>query len=126
MTLPEGRQPIEAQDMAKLHPSTREAEAKELRRDYSLLQIDRNNLRSLLDATEAKVDELHDKLDDAQSEAKALRARVAVLEAVLGRLVMCEDAEFYPSAIEKGSPYCVDFEEWHKEARAALNIQEGE
>ena len=30
MTLPEGRQPIEAQDMAKLHPSTWEAEAKAL------------------------------------------------------------------------------------------------
>lgn len=44
-----------------------EAEAKALRRDYGLMQIDRNNLRSLLDATEAKVDELHDKLEDAQS-----------------------------------------------------------
>jgi hypothetical protein len=31
MTLPEGRQPIEAQDMAKMHPSTWEAEAKALR-----------------------------------------------------------------------------------------------
>lgn len=30
MTLPEGRQPIEAQDTAKLHPSTWEAEAKAL------------------------------------------------------------------------------------------------
>jgi hypothetical protein len=49
-----------------------------------------------------------------------LEARVAELEAVLARLVLCEDAEFYPSAIEKASPYCIDFEEWHEEARAAL------
>lgn len=49
-----------------------------------------------------------------------LEARVAELEAVLARLVLCEEAEFYPSAIEKASPYCIDFEEWHKEAVAAL------
>jgi chromosome segregation ATPase len=62
------------------------AEAKALRRDYSLMQIDRNNLRSLLDATEAKVDELHDKLDGVEAEAKALRARVQELEAALQQI----------------------------------------
>lgn len=53
-------------------------------------------------------------------EIEKLRARVANLEAVLGKLVLCEDAEFYAGAIESGSPYCIDFDEWHKEARAAL------
>lgn len=49
-----------------------------------------------------------------------LQERVAELEAVLARLVLCEEAEFYPSAIEKASSYCIDFEEWHEEARVAL------
>lgn len=60
-----------------------EAEVQDLRRDYGVMQTDRNNLRSLLDGTEAKVDELHEKLEDAEAEAKALRARVADLEAAL-------------------------------------------
>lgn len=54
-------------------------EAKALRRDYGLLQIDRNNLRNLLDATEAKVDELHGKLEAVEAEAKALHEQNLIL-----------------------------------------------
>lgn len=91
MTLPEGRQPIEAQDMAKLHPLTWAQEVEALRRDYGLMKTDRNNLRSLLDEAEDKADKLHDKLEDAQSEAKALRARVAELEAGIKCALGCLD-----------------------------------
>lgn len=103
-----------------------EDQAKALRRDYALMKTDRNNLRSLLDQAEANVDELHDKLETAEDQTKALQARVAKLEAVLGKLVLCEDAEFYHGAIESGSPYCIDFDEWHREARAALQEGEGD
>lgn len=82
MTYPEGREPIKWSEL-KGYPSDALDEAKALRRDYSLLQIDRNNLRSLLDATEAKVDEIHDKLEAAEDQAKALRAEVERLRYVL-------------------------------------------
>lgn len=59
--------------------------------------------------------------DEAADEIEKLQARVAELEDVLGALVFCEDAEFYPGAIEKSSPYCIDFEEWHEEALAELS-----
>lgn len=42
--------------------------------------------------------------------------RIRELEKILALLVFCEDAEFYPSAIEKSSPYCIDFEKWHEDA----------
>ena len=59
--------------------------------------------------------------EQAADEIEKLQARVAELEDVLGALVFCEDAEFYPGAIEKSSPYCIDFEEWHEEALAELS-----
>ena len=90
MTYPEGREPMSCDDVMGVkhvsHPSTWEQECKALRRDYSLLQIDRNNLRSLLDATEAKVDEIHDKLEAAEDQAKALRAENARLQREVDRL----------------------------------------
>lgn len=52
--------------------------------------------------------------------------RVGELEELLGKLVLCEDAEFYPTAIERSSPYCIDFEEWHKEAIALLKGEANE
>ena len=51
-----------------------------------------------------------------RKEALLLRQENRKLRGILGRLVFCEDAEFYPSAIEKASPYCIDFEQWHEDA----------
>jgi chromosome segregation ATPase len=101
MTLPEGRKPLLWSDIEFAKPvkadqfnclsgphSTWESEcrrqtiraqqaideAKALRRDYGLIQIDRNNLRNLLDEAEDEAEKLRDKLEAAEAEAKALRA----------------------------------------------------
>lgn len=54
--------------------------------------------------------------DDWRQEVLKLRIENRQLRGLLGRLVFCEDAEFYPSAIENASPYCIDFEQWHEDA----------
>lgn len=62
--------------------------------------------------------------DDWRREVLRLRSQNRRLREILGRLVLCEDAVFYPCAIERSSPYCIDFEEWHKDAIAELKGQD--
>lgn len=50
-----------------------------------------------------------DRIEELEIENTQLRG-------LLCRLVFCEDAEFYPSAIESASPYCIDFEQWYEDA----------
>lgn len=64
--------------------------------------------------------------DDWRQEVIKLREKNRRLREVLGRLVFCEGAEFYPCAIEKGSHLCIDFEEWHKDALKQLKATQND
>lgn len=55
------------------------------------------------------IEQMADRIEELEIENRQLRG-------LLCRLVFCEDAEFYPSAIESDSPYCIDFEQWHEDA----------
>ena len=59
--------------------------------------------------------------DGWRQEVLKLRLENRRLREVLGQLAFCEEAEFYSAAIERASPYCIDFEKWHKDALAELN-----
>lgn len=88
--------------------------------------VENEELKAKLAKAVEERDEALNQLDSARHSVGVLEERVAELEAVLGVLVFCEDAEFYPGAIEKSSPYCIDFEEWHKTARTALKGQDND
>lgn len=108
MTLPEGRKPLMWSDLefaeARGHPSTFEAECKQLRaeneelkRDYTIIKADRNNLRKLIDQADETAEKNEETIQTLQevnvairAENEHLRERVAELEAALSRLATAQ------------------------------------
>ena len=91
------------------------------------LKVENKRLNEQMDAIEEMGTESLNALPDclmklapALVENDELRIENRRLRNVLSDLVFSDGAEFYPGAIEKSSPYCIDFEEWHKEALAVL------